>query len=81
MCREDWKHAADLIKILKEANQEIPEKLVKMSERYAAWKAKKDAEEASLGPRRGGGFGGGGGGGFGGGGRGRRNESFGGGGW
>lgn len=71
-CREDWKHAGELIKILKEANQDVPDELQRMADRYAAWKEKKDAEEAAYGIRpRGGGEGGGyggGGGGYGGGG-------------
>ncbi|RWS03841.1 putative ATP-dependent RNA helicase DDX43-like protein [Dinothrombium tinctorium] len=70
--REDWKHAGELIKILQEANQEVPGALVAMSERYAEWKARYDAEIEACGGRRprrgGGGFGGGG---FGGG---RRNK-------
>ena len=60
MSREDWKHANDLIPILKEASQEVPNSLVEMGERYTVWKAKKDAEDAAYGGRGGrGGRGGG----------------------
>ncbi|CAF0863426.1 unnamed protein product [Brachionus calyciflorus] len=75
MSREDWKHAQELIDILKQGEQEVPESLVDMAERYAA-AMKKRAEEGGGG--RGGfrGRGGGGGrGGFGG----RRGGSGGGG--
>ena len=81
MAREDWKHAKELIEILKQGEQEVPEGLVDMAERYEAM-LKRRAEEGGsgggFGGRRGGGrsfgndggfgsFGGGGGGGFGGG--------------
>ncbi|XP_032663911.1 probable ATP-dependent RNA helicase DDX43 [Odontomachus brunneus] len=55
MTRNDWSHAKELIKILEEAHQEVPEELYKMAERYEAWKNKK----AQEGGRRGGGFSGG----------------------
>lgn len=86
--RDDWRHAQELVDILGRTNQQIPEQLVTMAERYKEWQAKKDAEDAAAGgPRRGGrgggrggggGFGGGGGyggggGGYGGGGGGNRN--------
>ena len=67
MTREDWKHAKELIEILEKAGQDVPQGLISMSERYAAWKEKHDAELAACGGRRGGrgggfgGFGGGGG--------------------
>ncbi len=58
--REDWKHSQELIRILEEAEQEVPNDLITMSERYAAWKLKHDAEVAACGGRRGrGGRGGG----------------------
>ncbi|XP_074597509.1 putative ATP-dependent RNA helicase DDX43 [Brevipalpus obovatus] len=50
--RGNWKHATELIKILEEANQSVPQELVKMGERYTEWKKKKDEEEASLGGRK-----------------------------
>lgn len=71
MTREDWKHAAELIKILKEADQEVPQGLISMAQRYADWKVKHDAEMAAYGGR----------GGRRGGGRSRRDGGFGGGGF
>lgn len=73
--REDWAMAKELINILEEAQQEVPEQLRDMSRRFAAMKERRAAEGGGGGGR---GFGGGGGGrSFGGGGGGR---SFGGGG-
>ncbi|XP_072760670.1 probable ATP-dependent RNA helicase DDX43 isoform X2 [Anoplolepis gracilipes] len=48
MTRQDWHHAKELINILEEANQEVPEELYKMAERYDVWKQKKDSERSSL---------------------------------
>ncbi|XP_054708591.1 probable ATP-dependent RNA helicase DDX43 [Uloborus diversus] len=50
--REDWMHAQDLINILEEANQYVPQELFDMARRYRAWKCKKDAEDAACGGRR-----------------------------
>lgn len=61
MTRGDWSSARELIAILEEAEQEIPEELVQMADRHEAWKEKRDAERSSM---RGGGRGGGGGRGF-----------------
>ncbi|KAJ4428936.1 hypothetical protein ANN_25932 [Periplaneta americana] len=80
--RDDWAQAKELISILEEAHQEVPEELRKMAERYDAWKekkaAEKDRERLDLRSCRGGGGGrgdrGGGGFGFGGGGGGRRGR-------
>ncbi|XP_006607867.2 probable ATP-dependent RNA helicase DDX43 [Apis dorsata] len=41
MTRKDWTHAKDLISILEEANQEVPEELYQMAERHKAWKGKR----------------------------------------
>ena len=49
MTREDWKHAKDLIKILKDADQEVPQFLVSMAERYAAKQLQVEKELASIG--------------------------------
>ncbi|XP_066274835.1 probable ATP-dependent RNA helicase DDX43 [Branchiostoma lanceolatum] len=90
MTRGDWKNAKHLIELLEEANQEIPQDLVDMAERYQKFRERRDAEgpRGGGGGRRyggggdryggGGGFGGGGfGGGFGGGGRrGGRRDKF-----
>ncbi|KAH8246794.1 hypothetical protein KR032_000051 [Drosophila birchii] len=62
--REDWAMAKELIEILEEAHQEVPDELHNMARRFKAMKDKRAAEGG------GGGFGGGGrGGGRGGGGR------------
>jgi ATP-dependent RNA helicase DDX43 len=63
LTRDDWKNAEELIRILKEAEQEVPEEVVQMAERYKVWLAKKKAEEEAYGitPRGGGGRRGGGG--------------------
>ncbi|XP_014297364.1 probable ATP-dependent RNA helicase DDX43 [Microplitis demolitor] len=78
--RGDWAVAKNLISILEEASQEVPEELYKMTERYDAWKDRKAQEKDNAridahggGGRFGGGGGrGGGGGGWGGGGGGGR---------
>lgn len=69
--RRDRKSAQELIKILEEAGQEVPDELVTMAERYEKYKEREAEARKAFGGR---GFGGGGGGGFNGGG------SFGGGG-
>lgn len=55
--RSDWDRAGELIKILEEADQEVPEELRKMKERFDTMKERRDREKASFG------FGSGGGGG------------------
>lgn len=57
--RSDWAIAADLIKILEEAEQDVPDEIRKMAERFAAKKEK----DGAFGGRRGGGRGSGRGGG------------------
>lgn len=64
VAREDWKHAKELIEILRQGEQEVPHGLVEMAERYEAMQKKKMEENAMMG----GGFGRSGGGGRGGGG-------------
>ncbi|KAK2580130.1 hypothetical protein KPH14_012407 [Odynerus spinipes] len=44
MTRKDWSHAKELISILEEASQEVPEELYRMAERYEAWKEKRAQE-------------------------------------
>jgi ATP-dependent RNA helicase DDX43 len=44
MAREDWKHSKELIEILTKGEQEVPQSLIEMSERYDAM-LKKRAEE------------------------------------
>lgn len=53
--RSDWDRAGELIKILEEAEQEVPEELRKMKERFDAMKERRDREKASFGFGSGGG--------------------------
>lgn len=48
MTREDWRHAQELIDILQEANQVVPQDLFAMAERYKAFRIKVDAENAAA---------------------------------
>ncbi|CAH2108974.1 unnamed protein product [Euphydryas editha] len=48
--RSDWAHASELIKILQEANQEVPDELHNMAERFEAMKLRR---ERNGGDRRG----------------------------
>ncbi|XP_047537364.1 probable ATP-dependent RNA helicase DDX43 [Vanessa atalanta] len=48
--RNDWAHARELIKILEEANQEVPDELFSMAERFEAMKVRR---ERNGGDRRG----------------------------
>lgn len=59
--REDWKHAQELIKILNQGEQEVPNGLVEMAERYEAMQKRKleEKQERYGGGGGGGGFGGG----------------------
>ncbi|XP_046834269.1 probable ATP-dependent RNA helicase DDX43 [Vespa crabro] len=41
MTKNDWSHSKELISILEEANQMVPEELYSMAERYEAWKTKR----------------------------------------
>lgn len=66
--RSDWGSAGELIAILEEAHQDVPEELRQMQTRFEAMKLRRDNEKAAFG---GGGGRGGGGGGRGGGGGGR----------
>ncbi|CAK9811544.1 Probable ATP-dependent RNA helicase DDX43 [Anthophora quadrimaculata] len=45
MTRRDWSHAKELINILEEANQEVPEEVYSMADRYEAWKEKRANEK------------------------------------
>lgn len=51
MTRSDWGSAAELIEILKEADQVIPAEVIAMAERF---KAKKERDQAERGTSRGG---------------------------
>ncbi|CAD1476446.1 unnamed protein product, partial [Heterotrigona itama] len=53
MTRKDWSHAKELINILEEANQQVPDELYQMAERYEAWKQKRANEKHFSRPRRG----------------------------
>lgn len=70
LTRSDWGSAAELIKILEEADQTVPEELHGMADRFRAMKEKRarECEQFGMRPDRdrhggGGGRGGGGGGG------------------
>lgn len=67
--REDWSHARELIGILEEGGQHVPEELYAMADRFDAWKERRDKEREACGGRSGG-FRGGRGGGR------RGNQSF-----
>ncbi|XP_055837211.1 probable ATP-dependent RNA helicase DDX43 [Episyrphus balteatus] len=77
LTRSDWGSAKELIDILEEAEQEVPDELREMAKRFQVMKEKRANEMESFGGRSGGGRGGGGGryggggGGYGGGGGGR----------
>lgn len=45
MTRNDWRHASDLIKIMEEANQEVPREVHDMAERYAAMRERRRNED------------------------------------
>jgi len=47
--RADWKHAAELLEILEEAGQEVPDWLPGEAVRYQAWRARKDEEKTGRG--------------------------------
>lgn len=67
--KNDWAVAKELIEILEEADQHVPEEIRGMAARFSAMKERRAAEGGGRGGRN---FGGGGGGrGFGGGGGGR----------
>jgi len=68
MTRNDWRHAADLIKIMEEANQEVPREVYDMAQRYSSMRERRRNEGGERFGGRGdfddfSGFGGGGGGG------------------
>lgn len=52
--RDDWGIAKELITILEEAAQEVPEELRHMSKRFAAMKQRRAAEGGAVGGRAGG---------------------------
>ncbi|KAK3089089.1 hypothetical protein FSP39_000647 [Pinctada imbricata] len=72
LTRGDWRSAQQLINIMEEANQEIPDELLDMAERYEAHRKKiqEERENGIFRERRGGGRGGRGG-------RGRREDRMG----
>jgi len=66
--KSDWRHAGELVGIMEEAGQEVPDWLRREADRFKAWKERKDEEKATnrrdvaaLTGRVGGGRGGGGG--------------------
>lgn len=55
MTRSDWGSAGELIKILEEADQEVPDELRDMKKRFDDMQARKERERQSLGIGGGGG--------------------------
>lgn len=56
MTRTDWGSAAELIEIMKEAEQEVPSGLQDMADRFKAKKERQQSERSAFGGSRGGGF-------------------------
>jgi len=44
MTRNDWRHASELIKIMEEANQEVPQEVYEMAQRYSAMRERRQNE-------------------------------------
>ena len=57
MTRQDWSSAEELIKILEEAQQDVPDELRNMAQRFKKMKERRNEEREAL---RGAGYGGGG---------------------
>ncbi|XP_053615472.1 probable ATP-dependent RNA helicase DDX43 [Plodia interpunctella] len=53
IARNDWAHARDLIKILEEANQDVPDELELMAQRFEAMKLRREKEGGGYGGRGG----------------------------
>lgn len=53
MTRNDWKHAKELIEILRQGDQEVPKSLVDMADRFEAAKLRRMEENGGDFPRRG----------------------------
>jgi len=43
----DWRHAGELVEIMEEAGQEVPDWLRREADRFKAWKERKDEEKAT----------------------------------
>lgn len=54
MTRDNWRHAAELIKIMEEADQEVPNEVYQMAERYDAMRERRRNEGPSRSVDRGG---------------------------
>ena len=50
--RSDWESAEELIGVLEKADQEVPEELRNMKERFNAMKARKDRDKSQMGDKR-----------------------------
>jgi len=46
MTRSDWRHATELIKIMEEANQEVPREVYEMAERYSAMRERRQNDRS-----------------------------------
>lgn len=47
MTRDDWRHASDLIKIMEEANQEVPQEVYDMARRYSSMLERRKEERSA----------------------------------
>ena len=47
MTRNDWRHAADLIKIMEEAQQEVPQEVYEMAKRFSSMQERRKEERSS----------------------------------
>jgi len=47
MTRDNWRHAAELIKIMEEANQEVPRQVYEMAQRYESMRERRRNEGPS----------------------------------
>jgi ATP-dependent RNA helicase DDX43 len=47
MTRDDWRHASDLIKIMEEANQEVPQEVYDMARRYSSMQERRREERSA----------------------------------
>jgi ATP-dependent RNA helicase DDX43 len=47
MTRDDWRHASDLIKIMEEAKQQVPQEVYDMARRYSAMQERRREERSA----------------------------------
>jgi len=54
MTRADWRHASELIKIMEEAQQEVPREIYDMAQRYSTMRDRRRNEDSNRSGGRGG---------------------------